>query len=479
MDLPSILQRLLSPNNEVRKLAEKEYDHYKSKEMLFALVEILVNASIDPPSLHQLSSTLLRRLICYEHHFQLLSNEEKQKFQSLLLSTLKYPHLSNLSSNICDVIGYLITYEINLQEWRELFDFIFDCLQNYHPHHNMYGCGVTLLGYSSIHHRDLILNSQFLPIITKTMETCLIHHENNLKLPILGIKAMSNIFESISQESSIHVIDQWVSLLFQSLDSLLSRSLHPDHDENTVYAYLEVLIDVMEEFTQYFISTMSSFAPRLLQYFEEKSLPGNIKNMILELLIVLSTQAPKYVRKLKDARFPKGYLFSYLLSYCIHLMQSVPEEPNWHLQLNVDEDEDNNSDHVIGESSIDRLSKALGLKFTLQTMVSQIGQLLHAQDWRSNYIGLRMLGNYLEVTANLSKKELARHHQEISTTLLVFSSLHQHHRVKAAAFYAIGQLFLMHGDKLSDDIAQALFARLLESIVVEMTGCPRLRLYVR
>ena len=477
MDLSSILQRLLSPNNEMRKLAEKEYEHFKSKEMLFALLQVLVNPLIDP-SLHQLGCTLLRRLICHEHHFQHFATDEKCKFQAELLSTLKCQHLINQSSTLCDMIGYLVAYEVNLQDWRDLLDFIFDCLQNYPPHHTLYGYGVTLLGYSSIHHRDLFLNPQCLPIVTKTMETCLIHHENNLKLPILGIKAMANIFESISQESSVPVVDHWVNLLFQSLNLLLQRCLQPNYDENTIYAFLEVLIDVIEEFTQYFISTMSTYVPHLLHYFEEKLLPGSVKNMILELLIVLSAQAPKYVRKLKDSRLPKGYLFSYLLSYCVHLMLSVPDESDWHLQINVDEDDDNSSDHVIGESSIDRLSKALGLKFTLQTMVSQIGQLLHSQDWKSNYVGLRILGNYLEVTVNLNKKELARHQQEISSTLLVFSSMNKHYRVKAAAFYAIGQLFLMHGAKLSDDIAQVLFARLLESIAVESSGCPRLKLYV-
>jgi hypothetical protein len=158
-------------------------------------------------------------------------------------------------------------------------------------------------------------------------------------------------------------------------------------------------------------------------------------------------------------------------------MQTLPDDNHWQDNTDEEDDVDMCCEYDIGETSIDRYTKAIGLKSTWNILVPYISNLLQTNEWKSQYIGLRLLGNYLELTVHLDRKELIKHHTHVSSILIYFIQ-HEHIRIRAAAYYACGQLFLMHGTKLKDDVAKPLVLLVLESYSHVHNNSTRIKLYV-
>jgi hypothetical protein len=478
MSIVEVLYALCSADNLARRAAETRYEELKSSTTI-TLHLLEISSSNDKSveySIQKLAMVLLRRLICHEDAFDQLDGQGKEQLKARLLYSLLSDKDTYVKARICDVIGHLVGYELSLEDWPELLPFLFKCVTS--EDHQLLENGLALIGFLSIRNIDFITNDQHLPIISQTLVSSLLNYNGNTRLPIAALRTLALILSSISQESTSSSLQIIIMASLKSLNSLINDYTAMKVEDTSVCAYIEIMIDIAEESSRFLVLEIATFVDTFLTHLSMHTLPTAIRNMLLEFLVVLTTNAPKYVRKLSGGRGEKGYVLHSLLPICLDLMSRLPEDANWHLRTGEEDDADDSfSDHDVGETSLDRLTKALGVKASSGLVAATIGSLLSQSAWQSQHNGLRVLGNYLELTVSLNKKELARHHAEVMGTLTHFAG-HTHLRVRAAALYAVGQLCLMHGARLSAAHASTLLALLLSGTTDKVSPYPRLKLYV-
>lgn len=160
------------------------------------------------------------------------------------------------------------------------------------------------------------------------------------------------------------------------------------------------------------------------------------------------------------------------------MMVSIPEDPNW---SRAESAEENAAEDVldcdVGETSLDRMCRDLGLNATWSTVSSQFTKLLQSDQWQRCHAGLRYLGNYMEVSKNITnKKQLRQHVIDMALLILPFMK-HTHDRVRAAAFYAFGQFITMHGrgGGLESSQVDQTIPLLIEALPAAVNPSPRVR----
>jgi hypothetical protein len=184
------------------------------------------------------------------------------------------------------------------------------------------------------------------------------------------------------------------------------------------------------------------------------------------------------IRKIKGPDGQKGYFIQKVFPICVDMMISLPEDPNWSLsdapEENVIEDV---TDSDVGETSLDRMCRDLGLNATWGVVSAQFTDLLQSEVWQHIHSGLRYLGNYMEVSKSITnKKQLKQHVIDMAMLILPFMK-HPHDRVRAASFYAFGQFIVMHGRGQGIDESQIdqTLPLLIESLPAAVNMSPRVR----
>ena len=476
--LVGILHALCSANNMQRVSAERELEtlKYDGSDLLSELLQLSRLETVEI-SLRKLALILVRRIICSQDGYGNLDELKRINFRAnLLLGLGSNTSERYLQAKLCDIIGHLIGYELDVNSWPEVMHFISSSMQSQDPF--LLESTFSLLGSLCV--RDIDIVVQHIDPIAQALHFYLIHPTRNPGLQLASLRAFSSILASLSQESPFRCLHQLMSSVFVVLNDMLTDCANTDSSkEDVICAFIENLIDIAEESVRFLTEDMSSYLPMILSHIENPQQPSFVRNMLLEFVVVLATNAPKYVRKLKSYEGERGFVFKRLMAVCEALMSTIPEDPRWHLSTNDEDDLDEEfQSYDIGETSLDRLFKALGLKACFPLLISRIGHLLNQQhSWVMLHNGLRALGNSLELTAQLGKRDLASHHADVCNTI-AFYSRHEHPRVRAAAFYAVGQLYLMHGRKLPVERVNALILLLLDCAGSPSNAYPRLKLYV-
>ena len=222
-----------------------------------------------------------------------------------------------------------------------------------------------------------------------------------------------------------------------------------------------------------------------------------VAHLLIEFLITVGCSAPKVVRKFKGNNNEKNYFANKLFPLFVQMMCRVQEDPEWDtLKTSEEEDEGEEEgdakDCDVGETALDRLCQSLGLRTTYTLASTQLVQLFTSNQWQQQYVGLRYLGNYVEVSKNFTeKKQLTQHRREVLSVVTQFSQ-HPVQRVRAAAYYALNQFLIMHGsnilfganNKQSASVEQhklilnGILPGVLQGLSAKVNPAPRVRRYV-
>ena len=116
------------------------------------------------------------------------------------------------------------------------------------------------------------------------------------------------------------------------------------------------------------------------------------------------------------------------------MMTSVEEDPDWGT-ADVIEDDDFESNHVIGETSLDRLACSVGGKTILPIVMDAVSQMLQNPDWRHRFAAMMAVSAVGEGCHDQMLPMLPR----ILSGILPFLT-DSHPRVRYAACNALGQM---------------------------------------
>ena len=340
--------------------------------------------------------------------------------------------------------------------------------------------GLALLGMLSGSHASFFASSSSAHLLSNIFCQCLSDVSNDGRVMLSAIRAFSNVLTALPQESDFDNFQSVIGPIINGLILASDRVVTEEFPEAVTIAYAETLIDLAEDCSGYFIQQLDKVFNAVVGIIERTTLQSSVRRMLVEFLVCLCTSSHKKVRKMKGPNGEKSYFALKFFPICARLMWDVLDHENWSKSDITEEEEDNedndemqNSD--MGETALDRVTQVLGLRFTFTIISSQLSSLLGSSIWQHQRAGLRIMGNYLEVSARITdKNQLIQHRNDVCNTLTNFSrSLHP--QVRAAAYYAICQLYVMQGRDLPIVVSERLLEVILNGMSVSSNPSPRVR----
>lgn len=348
---------------------------------------------------------------------------------------------------------------------------------------------LSLLGMLAEEAARVVAASNSATELVAIYSNCLQDTSNEGRVLLAAIRSLASLLSYLPSQNEIDIFQNLSAPVMQSLHMLIQIDIQqdPQHAEQVyshvlVMSFVECLIEIAESCPSFYENNLFSIVSMLCDFIDLNITPNlvsSLRHMILELLITLSVNLTKALRKLKDPNTKeKGYFVSRLFPICLNMMVSIPEEAGWEHADIPEESVESVNDSDVGETALDRMCKSLGLTSTWGVVSSQFQVLLESNSWAFNHAGLRYLGNYMEVSKSISnKKQRKEHVADMGARIMAFIS-HAHPRVRAAAFYALGQFFAMHHETITGGQIQHVLPHILESLSCNVNPAPRVRRYV-
>jgi hypothetical protein len=318
---------------------------------------------------------------------------------------------------------------------------------------------------------------------------CLQDISNEGRVLLAAIRSLASLLSYLPSQDEIQIFQHLSLPVMQSLAMLVQIDIqHPPEQLEQVYShvlvlsFVECLIEIAESCPTFYENDLLTIVSMLCDFIDPNvthNLASSLRHMILELLITFAANSTKQLRKLKDpVTKEKGFFVTRLFPICLTMMVNIPEEVGWELAEVPEESVESVNDSDVGETALDRMCKSLGLTATWGVVSAQFQTLLESPSWSCLHAGLRYLGNYMEVSTSINnKKQRKEHVADMGTRIIAFIS-HGHPRVRAAAFYALGQFFAMHHETITAAQIQHVLPDILLSLSYEVNSSPRVRRYV-
>ncbi|CAF4820376.1 unnamed protein product, partial [Rotaria sp. Silwood1] len=205
----------------------------------------------------------------------------------------------------------------------------------------------------------------------------------------------------------------------------VTHSLANSNDDTV----LKALIDIAENAAKYLRPAIDDVFNLCLQTMQQKDeFEESRRHLALEVLVTLSETASGMVRKVA-----KKYM-NRLVPLLLEMMVDLDDDSEWSIKDTI-EDEEDDSNAVVGESSLDRLACSLGGKTMLTYILTTVQTMLQNPDWRYRHAGLMAIS----ATGEGCHKEMSVLLDDLVNGILVFLK-DSHPRVRYAACNALGQM---------------------------------------
>lgn len=76
------------------------------------------------------------------------------------------------------------------------------------------------------------------------------------------------------------------------------------------------------------------------------------------------------------------------MTHLLTMMTDLDDDPNWAFQDAEDDDDETDSNNVVGETALDRIACAVGGKTIFPIAIEIISEMLQCSDWKRRYAGL-------------------------------------------------------------------------------------------
>ncbi|KAI8849944.1 armadillo-type protein [Chytridium lagenaria] len=188
-----------------------------------------------------------------------------------------------------------------------------------------------------------------------------------------AVTLMRVIFEEGDDTPATEAFGQTVPLM---LNAVASTS----NEEDVLRDGLSALIDVAEN-AKLFRSQLPQLITFITGLMKNEDLEDSTRQVALELLLGIAENRPPMVRKFQD-------FTAILVPILLQWMSSIDDSPTWHNTDNLmNDDEDNDENHIIAEQAMDRLSLSLEHS-VLPVAFGILPALLGSANWAERHAGL-------------------------------------------------------------------------------------------
>ncbi|CAF1252142.1 unnamed protein product [Rotaria sp. Silwood1] len=415
------LQECLQADNEKRVAAEQIYQDIAHEKKAILLLSTLRNTTINGP-IRSFAAVMLRRLFQtdFENFWSKYSVDQQMAVKKELIARItQLDDDETIRKKVCYIAAELaknLMDENEQSQWPEIMEFLFQSANSSH---------------SALKESALIIFEAFPGIFGNQAEqlTQIIHqiflsclNDQDTKVRYTAAQALAAYLKHNYENTQLlHIHRDCLPYLISTVTHSLANS-----NDDTV---LKALIDIAENAAKYLRPAIDDVFNLCLQTMQQKDeFEESRRHLALEVLVTLSETASGMVRKVA-----KKYM-NRLVPLLLEMMVDLDDDSEWSIKDTI-EDEEDDSNAVVGESSLDRLACALGGKTMLTYILTTVQTMLQNPDWRYRHAGLMAIS----ATGEGCHKEMSVLLDDLVNGILVFLK-DSHPRVRYAACNALGQM---------------------------------------
>ncbi|KDR17150.1 importin-5 isoform X1 [Zootermopsis nevadensis] len=415
-----VLDTLLSTDNNIRTQAEEAYNNLPVESKVTFLLSSVHNAAMGE-ELRQMAAVLLRRLFSAEFmdFFPKLSPEGQQQLKEQVLLAVQQEESDSIRKKVCDVAAEVarnLLDEDGNNQWPEFLQFLFQCANAPTPvlkesALRMFTSVPGVFGNQQSHYLDLI---------KQMMQQSLIEGAG-YEVRFQAVRAVTAFIMLHEKEAPIQ---KHFSDLLPSMVQVTAESIEKQDDDTL----LKCMIDICESAPKFLRPQLDCILDLCMKVVSNDDIPDSWRHLALEVMVTLAETAPAMLRKVGAKYIPL------LVPQVLKMMTDIEDNSDWSVSDEI-VDDDNDSNTVVAESALDRLSCGLGGKTMMPHVEQNIPGMLSNHDWRYRHAALMALS----AVGEGCHKQMEAMLPQIMDGVLSFLQ-DPHPRVRYAACNAIGQM---------------------------------------
>uniref|UniRef100_A0A1I8IFD4 Importin-5 n=1 Tax=Macrostomum lignano TaxID=282301 RepID=A0A1I8IFD4_9PLAT len=384
-DFCTLLNGLQSMHNEERTNAETQYEQIPAQTRLGLLLQSMSTGQTT--ELRSFSAVLLRRLLVKnldEAYEQLNPTDQASVRQQLLLCVTNEPDASvrrkaadaaaEMARNIGDVAASG-NDSSNACGWPEFVQLAAQCVHSGQPATQQIGLHLLAQVPSAFSH------PASLPLVHQLLGKA-VSDAGSAAVRSAGVKAACAFL--VANEEEEGTLNQMRDLLPPMLRGLAESIVTPESDDASgdEDAVLKGFVELAEVLHKWLRPQLTELIELCVQTVGNQQLPDSRRHLALELVVTLSENAAASVRKAGAGKVGA------LVQQVLMLMTDLEDDPEWALQENKDEDDDDESNAINGETALDRLCCGLGGKAMLPHILELVPHMLRSPTWQHRHAAL-------------------------------------------------------------------------------------------
>lgn len=444
--LEQALQACLSEKKEERQAAERYLEQQlsaaspqKQKDACTTGLVGLLKSSPHAP-VRSLSAVLLRSKLTKGNPtiFLTLSQPVQELAKTTMLQCITTESTKLIRNQICDTVSEIAFAVLFAQggSWDQLLPFLHQCYNSGQDH--LICAALFLFGrlcegvYGKI--------AQHLPKIVPLYHAAL-DPKHNIKVRIQSITAISQTMCAL-EEHEVTIFDPSITRMLRLLQDVLNSGIEQQAQDT-----IQIMVDISTEQPTFFRNHLNDLLAAMTQIGQTQKLEDDTRQLALEFLVTVSENASGMVRKNRP-------FIENSLKLCLLMMLDIQDDPKWNT-VNFKLVSTDDSNHDCGETSLDRISQALGGESVIPILFPILQQFFgNGNDWRYRYAALMALTQVGEVL------EWDKVPEMMKVTLTFFDD--GHHRVRYAAVHCLGQFSTDHGPDLQNHMHKEIMGGILK-----------------
>lgn len=420
----SLMTKMLCPENEARSEAEKQYEQIPVSTRGQLLFQLFLDQSVDTEA-RSMCMVLLRRVLAndWDELWPAWGKENQEQFCEQLLKSASEEQHSLLRKRLADVIAEVARSTIDAnsgrQTWAGVLQFLEMCTTSENA--KLRETGMILIeNVPSIFGCD---QSRYMTGIKHMFQTSLLYAAES-SVRTAAVRAyVAFMCENEEDDKVIKSLSDQIPAVIQVCQHVVATE---DDDDVPLQCLCDLATSVPKTLQPHLHSIFTLCASTVA----DKKKDDSYRHSSLEVMVSLCESATNMVKKKAASFIPT------LLEQCLGLMTELEDDMvKW---LNCDNaEEDNEEENAgIGESSLDRVSCSLGGKVVLAPFLQIVPRLIQdGQNWKNRYAGIMGLSTVGEGC----KRQMEPVIEDIVDNIIPFLQ-DLHPRVRYAACNALGQM---------------------------------------
>ncbi|XP_015121637.1 importin-5 [Diachasma alloeum] len=415
-----LLNTFLSTDNDVRTQAEEAYKNLPVEQKVTCLLNSICNPLLTE-EIRALAAVLLRRLFSSEFmdFYPKIPPEAQTELKKQILLSVQNEQSDTIRRKVCEVAAEVARNLIDddgNNQWPEFLQFLFQCANGPLPALKESALRI----FTSVPGVFGNQQANYLDLIKQMLQQSVLDAAN-YDVQFQAVRAIGAFIILHEKEADIQ---KHFSELLGPLVQVTAQSVEKQDDE----ALLKGLIDLAELTPKFLRPQLENIMEMCMKIFSNEEMGDSWKQLALEVLVTLSETAPAMVRKVG------GKYIVALVPLVLKMMTDLEDDEEWSVSDEIIE-EDNDSNNVIAESALDRLSCGLGGKTMLLQIEQNIPSMLSNTDWKYRHAALMAIS----AVGEGCHKQMEAILPQIMEGIVQYLQ-DPHPRVRYAACNAVGQM---------------------------------------